>query len=191
MGDRRCGDRAETGPEPHPSMLVPSLSVAYSAVHHRFRSPVRMRDAQSGAIASPMRGILPTARAIGRRTMTRHGPQSGPDITCLGIDRCDLDDPASVADADVVVLGAPSDGGTSHRPGTRFGPRAIRMTGSLPHDGSRPRVALRTAGLRDLPVLDAGDVEVGPPFDHADIPAALANRVLLANRPDTTQENLT
>jgi agmatinase len=92
--------------------------------------------------------------------MPRYGAQFGPDITYLGVDRCDLGDPASFAGADVVVLGAPFDGGTSHRPGTRFGPQAIRMTDYLPHDGSRPSLALRTDGLRDLRVLDAGDVEM-------------------------------
>ena len=35
------------------------------------------------------------------------------------------------AGADVVVLGAPFDGGTSHRPGTRFGPQAIRTSDYL------------------------------------------------------------
>src|SRR4051794_11847793 len=92
--------------------------------------------------------------------MPRYGAQYGPDITYLGVDRCDLDDPPSFADADVVVLGAPFDGGTSHRPGTRFGPQAIRTTDYLPQDGSRPSLALRTDGLRDLRVLDAGDVEM-------------------------------
>jgi agmatinase len=92
--------------------------------------------------------------------MTRYGAQYGPDITYLGVDRCDLGDPESFAGADVVVLGAPFDGGTSHRPGTRFGPQAIRMTDYLPHDGSRPSLALRTDGLADLRVLDAGDVEM-------------------------------
>jgi agmatinase len=92
--------------------------------------------------------------------MPRYGAQYGPDLTFLGVDRCDLDDPASFAGADVVVLGAPFDGGTSHRPGTRFGPQAIRMTDYLPHDGSRPSLALRTDGLRDLRVVDAGDVEM-------------------------------
>src|SRR4029453_2730043 len=76
------------------------------------------------------------------------------------VDRCDLDDQSSFAGADVVVIGAPFDGGTSHRPGTRFGPQAIRTTDSLPHDGSRPSLALRTDGLQDLRVLDAGDVEM-------------------------------
>ena len=92
--------------------------------------------------------------------MVRYGAQYGPDVTFLGVDRCDLGDPSSMAGADVVVVGAPFDGGTSHRPGTRFGPQAIRMTDYLAHDGSRPSLALRTDGLRDLRVLDAGDVEM-------------------------------
>lgn len=92
--------------------------------------------------------------------MTRYGVQYGPDVTFLGVDPCDLDDPATYAGADVVVLGAPFDGGTSHRPGTRFGPMAIRTTDYLPHDGSRPSLALRTDGLHDLRVVDAGDVQM-------------------------------
>jgi hypothetical protein len=47
----------------------------------------------------------------------------GPDLTFLGVDRCDLADPGSYAyayadadaDADAVIVGAPFDGGTSHR----------------------------------------------------------------------------
>jgi agmatinase len=92
--------------------------------------------------------------------MTRYGAQFGPDITFLGVPACDLDDESTYAGADVVVVGAPFDGGTSHRPGARFGPRAIRATDYLPHDASRPSLALRTDALRDLRVLDAGDVEM-------------------------------
>lgn len=84
----------------------------------------------------------------------------GPDVTFLGVARCDLTEPSSYADADVVIVGAPFDGGTSHRPGTRFGPQAIRTTDYLGQNGSRPSLALRTDGLRDLRVLDAGDVEM-------------------------------
>jgi len=94
--------------------------------------------------------------------MTRYGPQFGPDITFLGVDRVDLDDPTALAAADVVVVGAPFDGGTSHRPGTRFGPMAIRQTDYLPHDGSRPHLALRVDALQDVRVVDAGDVEIPP-----------------------------
>jgi agmatinase len=66
----------------------------------------------------------------------------GPELTFLGVPRADLGDPASLEGADVVVLGAPFDGGTSHRPGARFGPSAIRGTDYLAHDGSRPSLAL-------------------------------------------------
>src|SRR4029079_4266650 len=92
--------------------------------------------------------------------MTRYGAQFGPDITFLGVRRCDLDRPETYADADVVILGAPFDGGAPDRSGTRFGPQAIRMTDYLPHDGSRPSLALRTDGLTDLTVVAAGDVEM-------------------------------
>jgi arginase family enzyme len=93
--------------------------------------------------------------------MARYGPQYGPDITFLGVPRCTWDEPATYAGADVVILGAPFDGGTSHRPGTRFGPQYIRQTCYLPHDGSRPSLALRVDGLQgDLTVYDAGDVEM-------------------------------
>jgi agmatinase len=92
--------------------------------------------------------------------VTRYGAQYGPDVTFLGVPPCDLDEPSTYAGADVVVLGAPFDGGTSHRPGARFGPQAIRTTDYLPHDGSRPSLALRTDALRDLRVVDAGDVEM-------------------------------
>ena len=74
----------------------------------------------------------------------------------------DVDDAAALAAADVVVVGAPFDGGTSHRPGTRFGPMAIRQTDYLPQDGSRPHLALRVDALQDLAVVDMGDVEMPP-----------------------------
>jgi agmatinase len=84
----------------------------------------------------------------------------GPDLTFLGVDRCDLTEPETYAGADVVILGAPFDGGTSHRPGARFGPSALRQACYLPHDGSRPSLALRVDGLADMRVVDAGDVEM-------------------------------
>ena len=89
-------------------------------------------------------------------------PMYGPDATFLGVPRVDLDDDAAVREADVVVLGAPFDGGTSHRPGTRFGPRAIRTTDYLDHDASRPHLALGVDALRELRVVDAGDVLMLP-----------------------------
>ena len=92
--------------------------------------------------------------------MARYGSMFGPDITFLGVDRCDLDDPSSFADADVVIVGAPFDGGTSYRSGARFGPQAMRSACYLAHDGSRPSLAMRVDGLQDIRVVDAGDVEL-------------------------------
>lgn len=92
--------------------------------------------------------------------MARYGTQFGPNITFLGVPECDWADPETYPDADVVILGAPFDGGTSYRSGTRFGPQHIRQTDYLPHDGSRPSLALRVDGLQDLKVYDAGDVEM-------------------------------
>lgn len=82
----------------------------------------------------------------------------GPNFTFLGIPACDLDDPSTYKDADVIILGAPIDSGTSHRSGAKFGPQAIRGGDYLPHDGSRPHLALRTDGLKDLKIYDAGDL---------------------------------
>ena len=82
----------------------------------------------------------------------------GPSFTFLGIDRCDLDIPSTYADADVVIVGAPIDSGTSFRSGAKFGPQAIRGGDYLPHDASRPHLSLRVDALKELKVLDAGDL---------------------------------
>ena len=92
--------------------------------------------------------------------MSRYGAMFGPDITFLGVDKCDLDNPETWHGADVVIVGAPFDGGTSYRSGARFGPKAMRETCYLPHDGSRPSLAMRVDGLADMRVLDMGDVEM-------------------------------
>ena len=83
----------------------------------------------------------------------------GPDVTFLGVPRAEL---GSLSGLDVVFLGAPYDSGTSHRPGARFGPQAIRMTDYLPHDGSRPHLALGVDPLAELRCADAGDVLMPP-----------------------------
>ncbi len=92
--------------------------------------------------------------------MTRYGSQFGPNYTFLGVPECDLDDLATYSNADVVIVGAPFDGGTSYRSGARFGPQALRAACYLEHDGSRPSLAMRVDGLKDLKVVDAGDVEL-------------------------------
>jgi agmatinase len=84
----------------------------------------------------------------------------GPDATFAGVPAADLDDSASFAEAGAVIIGAPFDGGTSHRPGCGFGPLAIRTTDYLPQDGSRPHLALGVDPLVELGVVDVGDVEM-------------------------------
>jgi agmatinase len=86
----------------------------------------------------------------------------GPPLTFLGVPEADLADPATLAGARAVVIGAPFDGGTSHRAGCRFGPAAMRATDYLPHDGRRPHLALGVDPLVELGVVDAGDVEMPP-----------------------------
>jgi agmatinase len=86
----------------------------------------------------------------------------GPDATFVGVPSATLEEPASFADASVVIIGAPFDGGTSYRPGCRFGPQAIRVTDYLPHDGRRPHLALGVDPLVELGVVDIGDVEMPP-----------------------------
>jgi len=90
------------------------------------------------------------------------GNMYGPAFTFLGVPSCDLEIPESYKDADVVIIGAPIDSGTSFRSGAKFGPQAIRGTDYLGHDGERPHMALRTDGLKDLKVVDAGDLLMPP-----------------------------
>ena len=92
--------------------------------------------------------------------MARLGGMYGPDASFLGVPKVDLAEPDAWAGTDVLIIGAPFDGGTSHRPGARFGPQAIRFTDYLPHDSSRPHLALGVDPLVELRVADAGDVEM-------------------------------
>jgi agmatinase len=62
-------------------------------------------------------------------------------------------------DADVAIVGLPFDGGTSFRPGARFGPEAIRSASVLlrPYDP-----AIGAEVLTALQIVDAGDVPPDP-----------------------------
>ena len=88
----------------------------------------------------------------------RIGNLYGPDATFLGVRAADPDVADEWTASGAAIIGAPFDGGTSHRPGCRFGPQAIRVTDYLPHDGMRPSLALGVDALQDLHVVDLGDV---------------------------------
>ncbi len=62
-------------------------------------------------------------------------------------------DPAELAGVDVAVLGAPTDDLVSDRPGTRFGPRAIRAASCPPG----PHLEARVDWADVLRVVDFGD----------------------------------
>src|SRR5213592_3842793 len=56
-------------------------------------------------------------------------------------------DPANLAGVDVAILGAPTDELVSYRPGTRFGPRAIRA--GDPIGWSPPSMPNMDVGVED------------------------------------------
>jgi len=67
-------------------------------------------------------------------------------------------DPAELAGVDVAIVGAPTDDLVSDRPGTRFGPRAIRAAGCPPG----PHLEAKIDAFAELTVVDYGDAAVAP-----------------------------
>ncbi len=68
------------------------------------------------------------------------------------------EDPAELAGVDVVIVGAPTDDLVSDRPGTRYGPRAIRAASCPPG----PHLEAGVDALEALKVVDFGDAPVIP-----------------------------
>jgi agmatinase len=73
---------------------------------------------------------------------------------------------ADLAGADVVVVGAPMDDLVTYRPGTRFGPREIRLAS----DDGQPEMYNLELGIdpfHELKIVDHGDAAVRPGDAHA------------------------
>jgi agmatinase len=68
------------------------------------------------------------------------------------------EDPAELAGVDVAIVGAPTDDLVSDRPGTRYGPRAIRAASCPPG----PHLEASVDALEALTVVDFGDAPVTP-----------------------------
>ncbi len=66
----------------------------------------------------------------------------------------------AVPDYDIAVLGVPFDGGTSFRPGARFGPAAVREASRLLRPGYH--VELDVTPVEKVQVVDAGDIACTP-----------------------------
>jgi agmatinase len=68
------------------------------------------------------------------------------------------EDPAELTEADVAIVGAPSDDLVSNRPGARLAPRAIRAAGGT----TGAHLEARVDGLSELRAVDFGDAPVRP-----------------------------
>lgn len=86
-------------------------------------------------------------------------------------------DPADLAGVDVAIVGAPIDEAVSHRPGARFGPRAIRLADPNAHrPPTAPHMDLGLDPFEVLRVVDHGDAPVipaDPARSHAAIRATV------------------
>jgi agmatinase len=71
-----------------------------------------------------------------------------------------LPETRDVEHCDVAILGIPFDGGTSYRPGARFGPQAIRQASR--HLRTQYHPAYDREPFIELQVADAGDVACNP-----------------------------
>ena len=87
-------------------------------------------------------------------------------------------DPAGWPAPTSSILGAPFDEGVSYRPGTRFGPRAIRQAEDVGFPAERPNMELGVDPYSVLKMVDGGDVEVQPSNlapSHAALQAGVAD----------------
>lgn len=86
-----------------------------------------------------------------------------------------IEDPSELASGTIGILGIPFDEGTTYRPGSRFGPRAIREASMLYSYWERGKPLDRGSGMRglfdietkktilaDAKIADLGDVPVSP-----------------------------
>lgn len=87
---------------------------------------------------------------------------------------------ASFEEADCVIFGAPMDTTTSYRPGTRFGPSAIRKESF----GLETYSPYQDKDLEDIKVFDGGDLELpfGSPRKALDMISAATKIILDANK---------
>jgi agmatinase len=91
----------------------------------------------------------------------REHPAYGDISTFLHLPWVHEHEALAAARPDVVIVGAPFDVAVTHRPGARFGPRAIRAAGYLTH-WSLNHLGLNIEPFAHLTAVDAGDAPCPP-----------------------------
>ncbi|WP_088344158.1 MULTISPECIES: agmatinase [Rhodomicrobium] len=132
-------------------------------------------DSHGGEVQDPI--FRKVADKIFSEKGTRLAPYAGvPTFLTAPYRPLDADNP-DFGDLQVAILGVPMDLGVTNRPGSRFGPRALR---TIERIGPYNHV-LKCAPVFDLKVADIGDVPFRSRFDlelsHADIERRVAQIV--------------
>ena len=92
------------------------------------------------------------------------------------------EDPRELVGIDVAIVGAPTDDLVSDRPGSRFGPRAIRAASCPPG----PHLEVKVDAFAELRIVDFGDAPVVPADaarTHAAVEATVAQVVAAGALP--------
>ncbi len=112
-------------------------------------------DAHGGELYDPE--FRKVADKIFSKNGTRMAPYAGvPSFLDAPLRQIDPENP-DISDLDVAIIGVPMDLGVTNRPGSRFGPRALR---AIERIGPYNHVT-KCAPVQDLEVADIGDI----PFD--------------------------
>jgi agmatinase len=115
--------------------------------------------------------MAPQQRSSRASAFRESTPGSSVELPYAGFDtflKREIGDVEDVAGADAAVLGAPYDGAVSNRPGTRYGPRALRRASAWlaylsGYKGGLTNVRTgRQVDFGALELVDCGDVPVFP-----------------------------
>ncbi len=115
--------------------------------------------------------MAPQQRSSRASAFRESTPGSSVELPYAGVDtflKREIGDVDDVAGADAAVLGAPYDGAVSNRPGTRYGPRALRRASAWlaylsGYKGGLTNVRTgRQVDFGALELVDCGDVPVFP-----------------------------
>jgi agmatinase len=141
----------------------------------------KFSDADGGDMLDPE--FRKVADKMFSQSGTRLAPYAGVPTFLTAPHRAVDPDNPDFGDLQVAILGMPMDLGVTNRPGSRFGPRALRVIERI---GPYNHV-LKCAPVFDLKVADIGDIAFRSRFNlemcHADIEARVAQIVAAGVAP--------